>query len=311
MTHLNTQEAPATIHIQSHDWHAQVAPQMGANLYRLQHRPSGLEVLRSPRSLAQLRQMPEHFGIPVLFPPNRIDGGQFIFEGREYLLPLNEPDRGNHVHGLILGKPWHVVEAGLDHVVMQHLLYASSGWPHDCTLTLRYMLDDDRLIQQMTVTNDSDTVMPMALGYHTALTMSPDSTAHATVGDQQWEIVAPRMLPSGRLVPLPQSEHWMTDQQVVSRHCPMVTGQHDGKPYRGAVITHPSLGVAVLYEVDALFRHWYLWNGRSEEGFFCAEPVTWMTNAPNLNLPEDVTGVQALGPAQSVTVGSTMRVVGL
>ncbi len=38
----------------------------------------------------------------VLAPwPNRIRDGSYEFDGRRHQLPLNEPDRGNAIHGLV------------------------------------------------------------------------------------------------------------------------------------------------------------------------------------------------------------------
>ena len=53
-------------------------------------------------------------GFSILFPPNRYDGGRFQIGDTPYNFPINEPDRGNHLHGLCYDQPWELVELGSD-----------------------------------------------------------------------------------------------------------------------------------------------------------------------------------------------------
>lgn len=297
MTQQTTQDVNDVLHLQTEHLQAEIAVDAGANLYRLYHRASGLEVLRSPRNMAELRRQPERYGIPVLFPPNRIADGRFTFEGREYVLPCNDQDRGNHIHGVMLDKAWQIIEQGDDHVRMVRELSAADGYGHDCTLELCYRLDGLALEQEMRVTNHSEMNMPVGLGYHTAFTMLPDSQVHATHTGQYWEIISPRALPTGRLLAWDEAaQPPFTDEQNISWHCPIGAGQHQGKPFTGAIITHPGLGVDVVYEVDPVFKHWYFWNELGGKGFFCIEPLSWMANALNMDMPAEVTGVKSLSP---------------
>ncbi|MDR2935817.1 MAG: aldose 1-epimerase, partial [Rikenellaceae bacterium] len=80
----------------------------------------------------------------------------------------------------------------------------------------------------------------------------------------------------------------------------------DGKPYHGAVFTDTAKGVRVFYEVDNQYKHWTFWNNGGEVNWACAEPQTWAINAPNLKLPTDVTGFQAVAPG--ATWSATSRV---
>ena len=43
----------------------------------------------------------------VLVPwPNRVVGGRYVFDGQVHQLPINEPDRGNALHGLAAWADW-------------------------------------------------------------------------------------------------------------------------------------------------------------------------------------------------------------
>ena len=57
--------------LDNHFYHAEIVPEIGGNVISLRHRESNTALLREPGSPAELKQFPEQFGIPVLFPPNR------------------------------------------------------------------------------------------------------------------------------------------------------------------------------------------------------------------------------------------------
>ena len=74
------------IKIDTPEWLAEIQADEGGNLCRLFHKVSGIEILRIPPSLEHLQAQPEIYGIPVLLPPNRIDGGKFLFPRRSTCL---------------------------------------------------------------------------------------------------------------------------------------------------------------------------------------------------------------------------------
>src|SRR5919198_2731580 len=55
----------------------------------------------------------------VLAPwPNRLDGGLYTFEGRVGHAAIDEPERGNAIHGLVRWLPWQVGSKAEDAVVL-------------------------------------------------------------------------------------------------------------------------------------------------------------------------------------------------
>ena len=294
--------------IETPSWLAEVSVDAGANLCRLRHRASMLELLRSPASEEELLSHPETYGVPVLFPPNRIDGGKFTWQGRKYALPLNEPERSNHLHGLVLGRPWTLAKLASDFIVMTYVFPGSDGFPHAFTLSLSYRFASDAVVQEFRVDNNSASPMPFGLGFHTAFSLPPDAWATVTAGDGCWEIVRPRCLCSGKLLAWKSEEDRIfKDSRAVSCHCPSSERTIEGKPFRGALIEYPSSGIRLHYEVDSHYRHWCLWNDGGGHGFLCIEPMTWMIDAPNLDLPPEITGMQALEPGQSWQAKTVLR----
>ena len=74
------------------EYTALLIPEMGANLVRLADTRRGIEILRAPAGdeVEECRRRPHVFGLPILFPPNRIADGQYTFDGRTYRFPITD-----------------------------------------------------------------------------------------------------------------------------------------------------------------------------------------------------------------------------
>ena len=294
--------------INTPDWLGEIAVDAGANLYRLKHKNTGVELLRSPSSLEELRANPQMYGIPILLPPNRIENGRFVWQGREYTFPINEPECGNHLHGLILGFPWKLAESGDDYAVMTYEFTATDGFPHNFSLSITYRFTSEAVVQEFTVTNKSDLAMPLLLGFHTAFRMSPQAKVRITAFNGYWEMDTSRFLPKGELISWDGSPVY-GDDQAVSCHCPVTTDIVDGKPFRGAVIDYPENNAKLYYEFDEVYKHWCLWNQGGNNQFFCPEPMTCMVNAPNLDMPVEISGIEAIEPDHIWIAKQYIRIV--
>ena len=88
------------ITVKSGDWSADICPRLGGNIIRLTYR--GENVFRALEDEAELKINPYLWGAPILMPANRTKEAKFVFEGKEYRLPLNEPRFNCHLHGLVL-----------------------------------------------------------------------------------------------------------------------------------------------------------------------------------------------------------------
>ena len=86
-----------------------IQPSRGANCLYFKHIPSGISALRTydPDTVEELDN-PFLYGTPLLFPPNRIKGGKFTYDGREYALPINEEATGCFLHGTLHETPFEV-----------------------------------------------------------------------------------------------------------------------------------------------------------------------------------------------------------
>ncbi len=306
-------DEPALI-LQAGPYEAWVVPGIGGHVVALRDVTRGLSFLREPLAqasgdLTAYRHDPIPYGIPLLFPPNRIADGTFTAGGVTYRFPINEPELHNRLHGFFARSPWQVAAKGLDgaeaFLSLRHSLREEDeeyGWfPHPLTLDLRYRLSDQGLHWTVQVTNDGLRPMPLLVGFHTALRVPPSADASAQACElsmnigEKWELTG-RKLPSGRTVPRDTM-----DEAIASGHgdpfAHPIDALFSAAPLDGPNVCRlrfPGLGRDLVYETDQKFRAWMLWNRDAESGFFCPEPMTCLVNAPNLGLPWGQTGMQML-----------------
>lgn len=307
--------------VRTAQWEAEFAPQHGGQLLRLRHLPSGHEVLHYPEEPGIFSAQPERHGVPVLFPPNRIADGRFIWHGREYHFPVNEaPPRNNHLHGIVLRAPWSIdaLPALDDEHAVVILSYrhdqsraAFIGYPHEFLLTITWEICPGHVLQKIQLKNldaqDCKIPMPFGLGFHTAFRLPPPEASLARLrvtasADGHWELDPIRRLPSGKLLPWRENERYHTTEgQVVEAqrplvyHCPTVSRQISGNPsFRGAQLDFPGKNLRLTYEIGDDFRHWFLWTPPDDPRVLCLEPMTWLVNAPNASLPAPVSGMLSL-----------------
>ena len=92
---------------------ARLATSLGNNCYSfgILVNDEWIDLIDPPPDLETLKDEPTKYGVPILFPfPNRIRGGKFTFEGKEYTFD-KAPGTPNSIHGLLLNQPYHRLKA--------------------------------------------------------------------------------------------------------------------------------------------------------------------------------------------------------
>jgi aldose 1-epimerase len=103
----------------------------------------------------------------VLAPwPNRVQDGSYEFAGSRYQLALDEPERGNAIHGLVRWSTWTVAEQEADRAVLEHRLHPTPGYPFTLDLRVEYTLGEDGLAVRAAATNVGDEPCPYGFGAH-------------------------------------------------------------------------------------------------------------------------------------------------
>lgn len=292
--------------LSSWGYEADICPSRGANLTRLTRPDLGIDALRTPVSQADFEKRNCFlWGIPILFPPNRISNARFCFEGRTYRWPVNEPATGHFLHGAIHQTPFTL----LSHTPEQAcLLYRATreepygSFPHSFSMKVTYTLATDGLHQTITIRNESQDNMPVALGFHTTFRLPFDlagtkecialqlSVGREVVRDMDTYLPTGELLEDYDLRKALLYGSFHPAEHAVSRHFEMI------KPRRMLLIDH-STGARITYMSSASYRYWMLYGGGGSE-YLCVEPQTWINNCPNAPFDRMKTGFAWLSPGE-------------
>ena len=286
------------------DWKCLVAPEYGGNLFRLCWKEHDL--LRFPDQVSRLKETPELYGIPVLFPPGRIDKGCFPFRGKTYFLPVNEPSRNVHLHGLALHRAWKLKEKDKNSFSLEMSYEACSpefdGYPFPFSLKLRYVFSGSKLEQTLNVTNDGPEDMPCGAGFHTVF-LNPSKICIPS--RSYWETPMPRLLGTGRRIPW--GEGFRMDRPFSIADLPH---SYNVEAPEGIHSGRFAFDFCTLeYVADEKFRIWCVWAPDSECGFLAAEPYTNFSGAFNAPIPYGESGVFVLKSGGTSSFRSFFRIL--
>jgi aldose 1-epimerase len=123
---------------------------------------AGVEILAGAEN-------PERFAYrgALLAPwPNRVAGGRWTWQGSELQLPINDPDAGAALHGLVYDEPWTVERSDDAAVTLGLELAPKPGYPFRLAMQVSYELADNGLACALTATNAGDAPAPVGLGVH-------------------------------------------------------------------------------------------------------------------------------------------------
>ncbi|HEV3281197.1 MAG TPA: aldose 1-epimerase family protein [Acidimicrobiales bacterium] len=137
----------------------------------------------------------------VLAPwPNRLGDGRYSFDGTEAQAALDEPSRGNAIHGLVRWMPWRMMSRAQNRVAMGCELHPSPAYPFALRLTIEYRLGRDGLTVSTEAENVGMVDLPFGLGFHPYLTVGTTSVdlVRLRVPASQRLITDDRGLPTGR-----------------------------------------------------------------------------------------------------------------
>ncbi|GGH16488.1 aldose 1-epimerase [Paenibacillus segetis] len=310
-----TFQGEQAVWLQSGKYEAIILPDTGGNLISFRDLENGYRFLREPEegNIEDFKSNPGIYGIPVLFPPNRYEDGQFPWRGEVYQLPVNEVATGNHLHGFLHTTAWQVEDFGqtpsesyvVVKVTVDEKHEAYQYLPFKFTVRLKYTLGENGLSQHLFVRNEGTNEMPCLLAFHTAINapfapngVAEDYLVKATIGER-WELNN-RMLPTGSYQPLTEGEKALQAGGVNPFFAPM-DNHYTALPQNGRnlmELTDTKLGVTLVYDVGTSYKQWMIWNNGATKGFFCPEPQINLVNAPKVDLPADEIGLFSLAPGE-------------
>ena len=298
-------------------YRAFVCPALGGNCLRLTHLETGAELVRTPLCHEDVKINPNGYGTPFLFPPNRIAGASYEFEGRLYSFPANG-DRGTHIHGLLSRSPFEVVllecdercaRIALEFAATEEAPYLS--FPHAFRVRLTLTLDENGLSHLVEIFNDSVRNMPCGAGFHTTLCapFMPDgreADCLFTLGAGREWLLPETFIPDGRTQETSPLHEALTGSGMVPCTLPLSNLFEQKGP---AVLKDTASGRAVVYTVDENIRFWMVYNKDAKQRFLCPEPQSWMNDAPNRPFPAEETGFRYIAPGEVMTIRTNLKLI--
>jgi aldose 1-epimerase len=138
----------------------------------------------------------------VLAPwPNRLDHGEYVFEGSTGRAALDEPELSNAIHGLVRWLPWHVISRSAETVRLECVVHPQPGYPWRLELQVEYRLDAEGLTVTADAATPSAAVVPLGVGFHPYLTVGDPTvdTAHLYLPARRRLVTDARGLPVGEV----------------------------------------------------------------------------------------------------------------
>jgi len=229
---------------------------------------------------------------PLVPYSNRIREGRFWFGGRSIVQPLNWPPERHAIHGHGWQAPWKLIEAGATNAVLEYR-HEADDWPWRYRAIQRFVLEPTRLRVELALTNESAAAMPAGLGWHPYFPRTSRATLTAVIG-AIWRTDA-EMMPTTLDPPPPDADLGrgpVVDALALDNCFVGWTGR--------ASIEWPEWGARVVMTAEPPLDCLVVYTPAGRP-FFCAEPVSHVTDAFNLAAAGRMdTGMRVLEPAETL-----------
>ena len=283
--------------IQFGDYIASINLKRGANCISL--RKNNLKILREPDYTVQLDN-PYLYGMPILFPVNRISGGSFEFEGRKYNFDINEPETNCHLHGKLHESEFELISKTDNEIVCSYRPsdndpYLKSG--NNYRVEIKYKLDAQGFYQCVTVENLSNQNMPVMIGFHTTFNTlfadgkKDETFVYANIAEE-YERNMNNYLPTGEILEFDDISNALAGGLFKPFDKPI--SRHYKATNRGRMIIYDQYNnLSMVYENDEKYQFRLIFN-RGE--YICLEPQNCMADSANSLFGREHTGFDYIKP---------------
>jgi len=286
---------------------AKINASRGANCISLRYKNA--KILREP-DYSEPLDNPYLYGMPMLFPQNRISGGAFEFEGRRYDFGVNEEKTNCYIHGILHSLPFEITEQSGDKAA---LIYRSNGeypgYSEHFSVRITYRLSENGLNILTEITNLSNNNMPVFFGYHTTfnLPFNNSSVSDVLVKAEVEEEIERNMsvyLPTGNLPPFDSVSKALHSGEFISNQ--PISRHYKTKDGAEISLYDQKSGIIVRYESKG-FPFRLVYNGNAD-GYICIEPISSAADSPNNLLGREYSGFDYIEPNNTTVYKSAIIV---
>ncbi len=239
---------------------------------------------------------PSHTSSFLMLPwANRIAEGRFTFEGHTYQLKTTRDD-GTARHGDVRGRPWQVLQSD---AYVQSLIFESSqhegvNWPFSFAAQQMFTLQDNRIRVLTAIFNRDQRPMPAGFGHHPYFVRpSAPADLSVTIPAAAYFPLSEAFLPMGEAQPVTPMLDFRVSRSVEGDDYNHLLTQLDhSQPIE---LIYHALGLRVRIELEPAYKHVLIFTPAGEPSI-AIEPMTMATNAHNLPLDPDITGLWTIPP---------------
>lgn len=230
---------------------------------------------------------------------NRLRHGRCAFQGRAIQLPLNS-DGPHNEHGHGWQRSWQAEMVGTDNACLLYR-HAPDAWPFAYEMRQHFQLSATGLTVVIESRNLGAVAMPYGFGLHPYFTRTPGCRLTADV--LGFWATDPEVMPIS-LLPVPADGDLTAGIRLDDVELDNAFTGWSG----AATITWPEHGLALAMTATTPLRILVVYVPKGE-AFFCAEPVSNITDAFNLCHERDDTGMLILQPGEVIraTIGFELR----
>lgn len=283
---------------------ARVLPGFGMNCYSFEVPTSNgpFDLLWAVDGFASGNERASSSGIPLLFPfVGRLRGTKFEHAGKTYEFPAGD-GIGNAIHGLVIDRPWEVVEQTSKSVSAQiqpstNAPELQGRWPADFRVTVAYSLEAMQLRMKVTVENTDEQPLPFGFGTHPYFRVPAEGDWSVTVpASTYWPLEA--MLPTGEQLPVDPPRDLRNGRPFVDTKLDDVLGELAFE--NGRCITqleNRKTSERIVQNFDEKFRECVVYTPPHREAI-CIEPYTCVPTAAELGTKGISAGWQSLASGE-------------
>ncbi|MFC1650014.1 aldose 1-epimerase [Candidatus Latescibacterota bacterium] len=261
-----------------------VTPEGGSNLFSIN--VGGHELVSAPDDIGRFKK--SMAGIPVMYPtPNRVKNQTYAFMGEWYKMTFPGDENPKRLHGLVWDdtvwkfsepektqdgiafKTWYVFDESNPRF---------PGYPFRNTLTVTYILTDDRVRISYEVENQDSKPLGFGFGLHPFWNLIGTKEDVRIQADLPYRMLAEKMLPSGELAPVEGTEYSLIEPVLLST-LKLDDVYFGATPESNVRIIYDKIGLDIVQKTSADFTHVVVYTPRDA---VCVENQTCSTDTHNL-----------------------------